>query len=182
MVKCQRLSDAVFELRYTLEGEFAHLTIRDPTSPRRADRLWQHTCFEAFVAADQGAAYYEFNFAPSTEWAIYRFSAYREGMTAVEAAAPRITVRRSADRLDLGVLIDLEQLPALRDSSNLRLALAAVIEDADGRVSYWAIVHPADKPDFHHPDNFTLALPPPTTVAPPESLPPPQPSPWEGEG
>jgi hypothetical protein len=38
-------------------------------------------------------------------------------------------------------------------------AITAVIEEADGTKSYWALAHPAEKPDFHHPDGFTLQLP-----------------------
>jgi hypothetical protein len=39
----------------------------------RTDELWRHTCFEAFVRTSPAPAYYEFNFAPSTQWAAYRF-------------------------------------------------------------------------------------------------------------
>jgi len=40
-------------------------------------------------------------------------------------------------------------------------AITAVIEEADGTKSYWALAHPAEKPDFHHPDGFVLELPGP---------------------
>jgi hypothetical protein len=40
-----------------------------------------------------------------------------------------------------------------------RLGLSAVIETVDGFFSYWALAHPSDKPDFHHPDSFILELP-----------------------
>jgi hypothetical protein len=40
----------------------------------------------------------------------------------------------------------------------LRLGLAAVIEDETSRLSYWALSHPAEKPDFHHADSFTVCL------------------------
>jgi hypothetical protein len=32
------------------------------------------------------------------------------------------------------------------------------MEDAGGVLSYWALDHPAGKPDFHHPDAFALQL------------------------
>lgn len=38
-------------------------------------------------------------------------------------------------------------------------AITAVIEETDGTKSYWALAHPAGKPDFHHPDGFVLELP-----------------------
>ena len=40
-----------------------------------------------------------------------------------------------------------------------KLALSAVIETVDGAKTYWALAHPSDKPDFHHPDSFVLDLP-----------------------
>ena len=48
---------------------------------------------------------------------------------------------------------------ALSDSPVVRLGLSAVIEEADGRVSYWALAHPAPKPDFHHAGTLALQLP-----------------------
>jgi hypothetical protein len=49
-------------------------------------------------------------------------------------------------------------LASLRDAPVLHLALAAVIEDHRGQLSYWALEHPVGKPDFHHPDGFTIEL------------------------
>jgi len=153
-----RLTGMTLELRYTVEGDVAHLLIPAQSSPRRADKLWQHTCFEAFVADDPAAGYYELNFSPSTEWAIYRFNGYREGMTSIEAhQPPGIRVHRGPRRLHLEAGVDLAQLPGLRGGAALRLALCAVIEESQQRLSYWALAHPAAKPDFHHAGGFVLA-------------------------
>jgi hypothetical protein len=156
-----RTTETSLQLRYRLERDTARLLIPAESTPRRADKLWQHTCFEAFVAGEGVAhGYCEFNFAPSTEWAIYRFSGYREGMTVVEAVrAPQISVQRESGALSLAAVIDLAPVPALRGDPTLRLALCAVIEEADHRLSYWALAHPAAKPDFHHAGSFTLMLP-----------------------
>lgn len=43
-------------------------------------------------------------------------------------------------------------------------AISAVIEEADGTKSYWALAHPPGEPDFHHPDCFVLDLPPPDSA------------------
>ena len=40
----------------------------------------------------------------------------------------------------------------------LRLGLAAVIEDKARVLSYWALKHPAEKPDFHHAGSFVVEL------------------------
>src|SRR5688572_7942537 len=89
-------------LRYTIIGEMSALRMPAATTAARADELWQHTCFEAFLRAVPRAAYYELNFAPSTQWAAYRFTAYRSEMTtAKEIRAPRIEVQTGAESCTL---------------------------------------------------------------------------------
>lgn len=146
-----RTQDGGLELRYVVDGDIDRLLIPAQGIPRRAERLWQHTCFEAFLAAEE-AAYFEYNFAPSRQWALYRFSAYREGMTPVDPGrAPRIGCEAAPGGLRLDVAVD----APLRVR---RIALSAVVEDADRRLSYWALAHPPGQPDFHHPDAFALCL------------------------
>ena len=71
-------------------------------APTREDELWRHTCFEAFLRTLPGATYYEFNFAPSTQWAAYRFASYRSRMRAATAMnTPMIAVQSSPDRFTL---------------------------------------------------------------------------------
>jgi len=157
-----RRTATTLELRYALAGDIGRLAIPAQNASRRADRLWQHTCFEAFVAAQGATGYLELNFSPSTEWAIYRFNGYRDGMTAVDPERPpRITLTRRGDRLTLKAAIDMAPLAELGASPSLRLALAAVVEEAGGHLSYWALEHPPGKPDFHHADSFALELPSP---------------------
>src|SRR4029077_19472426 len=83
-------------LSYIVTGRMSEIRMPHATTAARSDELWRHTCFEAFVPALSGAEYYEFNFAPSTQWAAYRFSGYRSGMSvATEIGAPPIDVRSS---------------------------------------------------------------------------------------
>jgi hypothetical protein len=151
--------DVRWLLQFRLQGDIDALTLPAPTTPRRTDGLWQHTCFEAFVrAAAATEAYYEFNFSPSGEWAAYRFDAYRHGMTPLAMDAPRMDVRRHGEHLD----VDVEWLPSpdlRRPQPNRVASLTAVIEDRDASLSYWALRHAAQKPDFHHRDSFVLQLP-----------------------
>lgn len=158
-VKVRRTGLDVLELEYVLVGDLARLLIPAESMPRRADKLWQHTCFEAFVAAMETTGYHELNFSPSTEWAIYRFAAYREGMTPVAPAlAPRVSLQRGGDRLTLAAQIQLESFPELQGGARLRLGLSAVIEDAQHGLTYWALAHPSSKPDFHHLQGFVCEL------------------------
>jgi hypothetical protein len=143
-------------LCYVVAGKIADLCLPPVTSPTRAEELWQHTCFEAFVRCSASDAYYEFNLAPSMQWAAYRFSGYRTGMqVATEISAPAIEVQTSPERFTLQASLQLGQLSILPREARWRLGLSALIEETSGRTSYWALANPAGKPDFHHPDCFT---------------------------
>jgi hypothetical protein len=144
-------------LSYGVTGRVADLRLPPVAAGARADELWRHTCFEAFVRPSAGEAYYEFNFAPSTQWAAYRFSGYRSGMgLAAEIGAPRIEAQSDAGRYRLQTALQLDELLGQPPGAPWRLGLAAVIEETNGNKSYWALAHPPGKPDFHHSDCFAL--------------------------
>jgi hypothetical protein len=149
----------ILVFRYSLAADMSRVRIPLSGAGGRADALWEHTCFEAFVAGGDAPGYHEFNFSPSLDWAIYRFSAYREGMTRAEiGSGPKISLCRDDEGLVLESAVRLGHLVDLRGVRHLRIALAAVIEDDNGRLSYWGLRHPPGKPDFHHPNGFSLEL------------------------
>ena len=143
-------------LVYTAVGTTTDLRLPPVKESRRADELWQTTCFEAFVKSPADDAYYEFNFSPSTEWAAYRFTGYRSGMSVAADIAPRIETARGKARIELRASIDLGRV--MPSDAPWRLGLSAVIEEVSGRKSYWALAHPPGRPDFHHADCFALEL------------------------
>ncbi|HEY2921070.1 MAG TPA: DOMON-like domain-containing protein [Candidatus Binatia bacterium] len=149
-------------ITYVLTGDFIRVQIPPARPPNRVDGLWCHTCFEAFIGVKDDAAYYEFNFSPSGEWAAYAFRDYRDGGPIKDNNLdPNIAVRREVEMLELNAIIRLDRLPAMQPGASLRLGLSAVIEEIDGRITYWALKHPPGRPDFHHPDNFILEIQPP---------------------
>lgn len=120
----------------------------------RADGLWMHTCLELFVRTGDGG-YYEFNFSPSGQWAAYRFAGYRDGMTEVQPVLiTGFGYRAEPGHIGGHVEIDLAGLEGIDLEASLTVGVSAVIEDADGRKTYWALAHPPGKPDFHHPVAF----------------------------
>jgi hypothetical protein len=144
---------------YVLKAKMANLRIPAPRHPRRAEGLWKHTCFEAFIAAKGSLNYYEFNFSPSGEWAAYSFCSYREGGPIDDdALAPEMSIRSAGTTLELNAIIRLDRLVSLQPNALFRLGLSAVIEDVEGQRSYWALKHPPGKPDFHHPDSFLIEI------------------------
>jgi len=147
-------------LRFIVTGVIADLFLPPVTTTERTDELWRRTCFEAFLRPSPGTAYYEFNFAPSTQWAAYSFTGYRSGMNAVRnMETPHVEVRSDGGSYELQASLTLDHLAGLPRDAAWRLGLSAVIEEADGNISYWALAHPPGKPDFHHSDCFTLELP-----------------------
>ena len=146
-------------IMYFMEGQISRLCIPKKSTPSRVDGLWQHTCFEAFLAVKDAPGYHEFNFAPSGQWAAYSFQRYREGGPLPQASDPQITQRVSGNCLELVALIQHASLPA-PVNARLLLALSAVIEDKNGVMSYWALKHPPGRPDFHHASAFVLEWPP----------------------
>jgi len=124
------------------------------SEPWRADELWRSTCFEAFLRGVSAEAYREWNFAPAGNWAAYDFSAYRENMVRAEVGAPPyIRMEDNFTWWTVGATI------AVAAEQQWELGLSAVLEEADGTKSYWALAHPTDKPDFHDPGCFAARLP-----------------------
>jgi hypothetical protein len=157
-------------LKYRLEGDIDALAIPPVAPPQRADGLWQTTCFEVFITVlpqtgsvlktepvfDSG--YYEFNFSPSTAWAAYAFTRYRQGMAMANLSEPvKIAVCRDIGWLELESVANLGGL-GLPNEGTWHLGLSAVIRQKSGDLSYWAYAHPQGKPDFHHPDSFAFEL------------------------
>jgi hypothetical protein len=179
-VEVARAGPMKLRLRYVLVGAAHKVRLDRPPG----DELWKHTCFEAFLRVEGEKDYLEFNLAPTGDWAAYRFRGYREGRE--PASRMNASILDSQQRREP---LAREQRRRLRDAgfdtlqrfepsfSSLQaevtldppmslfldrpwqLGLSAVVEENNGRISYWALAHPPGKPDFHHPDCFRLELP-----------------------
>lgn len=152
-------TDSGLQLRYSVVGDSAGLCIPPATSPGPADGLWQHTCMEAFIASEGEAAYREFNFSPSDQWAAYRFARERVRASDGVEGLPSLQFAMSASQLVLTAHLPRSALPR---SATLCIGLSAVIEESSGHLSYWALQHPCGRPDFHHPAGRALQLALPT--------------------
>ena len=153
-VELSRPGPRALKLRYELGGYIGDLLIPGQAAPARAEGLWQHMCFELFLRTEDEAGYLEFNFSPSMQWAVYRFSGYRTVIgDAPDGVQPRIRFLSGSNGLAL--VAEIDGLPEL----DWRLGLCAVIEEKNGSKSYWALAHPPGDPDFHHPACFALELP-----------------------
>jgi hypothetical protein len=156
-----RTAEGMLAVDYSIEADLTRLRVPAPTAPRIVYGLWEHTCAEAFVAVEGQSSYHEFNLSPSGEWAAFSFARYREG-TPIEdpQLAPRISMETNPGLLRLSARISLKLLSPAHQPAALRVALAAVIEQSDAQLSYWALHHPPGRADFHHPSAFVLHLDP----------------------
>lgn len=147
-------------LEYVLHGNLASLRVAPPAPAAGfADRLWEHTCFELFLRRPGESAYFELNFATSGEWAAYAFTSYRTGMRLLPAVNPQLEVHRSRE-LRVLVAFPLAALHEKLAAAAFTAAPSAVIENANGRRSFWAAHHAMPQPDFHHADAFIVRLEP----------------------
>ena len=143
--------------------------------PQRMDGLWSHTCFEAFLGCAGSETYWEFNLSPASDWNVYRFCRYRHGQQRelfygqlpLTVMGPRAAPARADCRLaEPMALLEIELMcalpPALDDClphvSHLQLGLTAVLEHADGELSYWGLQHSGCEPDFHDRRDWLMAL------------------------
>lgn len=143
-------------LRYHVNITEHLLAVSSKQVSERTDNLWKTTCFEVFLASNNMPKYVEFNFAPSTRWAAYQFSGYREGrIDLFLPSAPKICVDISDTHFALEATV---RLPTELHYGVSAIGIAVVAEETSGKKSYWALKHQKSEPDFHDHSCFTLKL------------------------
>ncbi len=148
-------------LTFTLTGALTNIkggaSLNALTLGQRADNLWLTTCLECFLRPTGQSQYLEINISPDTgDWSTYDFTAYRDGMAPSPATLIDLSAAHSGGRAIVTAKI---LLPATYETAALDCAVTAVIEEASGQKSYWALAHPGEQPDFHDQDAFIHALP-----------------------
>src|SRR5690348_15948424 len=139
-------------LRYRVDGCSA-LVVPPFHGRGCGDDLWKTTCFELFLY-DGAGRYRELNFSPSGQWAAYAFSGYRNLAGNAELREIPEIKHETGDKVFIQtVFLDRRELEWAESA-----AVAAVIEEEDGRPSYWALAHGGLQPDFHDPACFRIAL------------------------
>lgn len=120
------------------------------------DDLWKKTCFELFIGAKNQDFYWEWNFSPSGNWALYKFSSYRSNMASqVSAEPPVISVKNGSKDSEVRVEVKMDGFP---DKEDMIIGNSAIIEHRDGGISYWALKHMGERPDFHIRESFDYSF------------------------
>jgi hypothetical protein len=145
-------------LRWRLEGDLSAVQLPEATAaPERRDGLWEHSCFEAFLAASGEPAYVELNLSPAGHWNLYQLDAYRSGLRPDLAVTALPSRRRQGPGwLELALELPVACLPA--GAAGLELAITAVLQQPGGVCSYWALAHAGPEPDFHRRESFVHSL------------------------
>ena len=152
--KILSLTDNWLRVRWRIDG-VSKLVVPPFAGKGRKDELWKTTCFELFLQKKGDAAYCEFNLSPSERWAAYDFTGYREGMSEREfRREPDCSMRMGQAMAIFDAALPRAQLPL----PPLNAGLTAVIEEEGGVISYWALAHGGEKPDFHDRTCFTATV------------------------
>lgn len=148
------------QITYRISGATERVKFAGPHAPSsRKNDLWRTTCFELFVKTPGGSEYWEYNFAPSGDWDVYRFASYRSELL----RETQITNVSIATEVEQSRLVNLQArlpLPSRLTGHALSFGISSVIEDATGTMHYFALRHGGAKPDFHDPGNFVLSFDP----------------------
>jgi hypothetical protein len=149
--------DSVISIRYEIRGNVASLQIpSSKQTPERLDGLWNHTCCEAFISKDGHNAYKELNFSPSGDWNVYSFTNYQEGHqldSDLKILSQQFIV--DTNKLSLVVAIDVGQE---LERAQLNVGITTVLQLKDNSITYWAVSHEAERPDFHVRKSFSIVI------------------------
>lgn len=159
-----RLQDGKIFIEYRIENSAQIIGMKKLNEGKihgaQADELWKNTCFEAFWSFSEKPSdpYWEFNLAPDGRWNVYTFHEYRKRNPHWKPAfKPEVSITKDGEKTVLHVSFPFgNATPSLK----LYFGLSAVIENKDGKLSYWALTHTESEPDFHDKRSFTLVLNP----------------------
>lgn len=145
-------------IAYRLSDPLAQVTLPSPSpSPNRRYDLWETTCFEFFLGLPHQPHYWEFNLSPSGDWNLFHLDAYRQNLKeAPEVRQLPFAVETDDAHLTLSLTFDLTSIMA--STQPLDMAICAVIQTAQGSLSYWALTHCGPEADFHQRDSFILQI------------------------
>lgn len=168
--------DATLSIEYLVAGDWetvitgnlARSSQENPPTERR-DRLWEHTCFECFIAPviasetqhTREQPYWEVNLSPQGHWNVFSLTGYRQDLREEQAIASiPFTVNTSPAGLHLTMHLDINQLIPPKQPIRLGISMIVLIkgESEAAKETFWAIAHPGPEADFHHPASFVIPL------------------------
>jgi hypothetical protein len=153
-------TDHALYISYKLTGDLSQIDIGNGTpNHQRQMKLWEKTCFELFLKHAEHEDYLEFNFSPLFEWNSFYFPHKGAPLKEFEAVEKiKIDILRSSDVFQLIAEIESQNLPRhfqkASSEGKLLAGITTVLKEKNLRMSYWALAHKDQKPNFHHFDSF----------------------------
>jgi hypothetical protein len=147
------IEDNILQLVYFIDGQVNDIDVPPFDQVKQSDSLWQTTCLECFLLLADGHTYIELNLSPKGYWDIYYFDDYRKPSSkSVDLLQVKsIQVNHNQNGLELKSEVDIAHI------SIKAIGLSAVIEDKHQSISYWALQHTSDQPDFHTKEDFIMS-------------------------
>jgi|GEM_PF-319639 len=159
---------AILHFAFQLEGDLTSLDVplsQVSKSRSQKDELWKATCFEIFLSRPGDLSYFEFNFSPTGDFAVYTFDDYRSDMQPLkQLVQPKFKFERGSDFYRItGAIGDAHDDPRFKlllAEPKLEASMTAVIKPlpGQGETTFWALSHAGKKADFHLRSSFGLSL------------------------
>ena len=148
-------------IEFRITGDLQHVKWPNPQqSYTKQNDLWKTTCFELFCKpSSQSTDYFEWNFSPSGNWGFFAFKNYRDPLTLYTRHSGGFLGSHMTQTDGVCVLTTYinTHFSSMLSLETLQFHFTAVVEHSNGELSYWALRHAPEKPDFHAPACFVLS-------------------------
>ncbi|OUR97188.1 hypothetical protein A9Q84_12745 [Halobacteriovorax marinus] len=144
------------EIEFIVKGNIKNLHLpKSLDETKRVIGLWESSCFECFILNNETLSYYEFNYSPEGHWNCFYFPKPKAPLKQSPNFEEATCVINLTDQtFSLKTTIDLYNfLPGFWKKEAMSFGLTSVIE-CDEKLSYWAISHIDEKPNFHNFESF----------------------------
>jgi len=148
------INNDILCLNYFVSGDIENIQWPDFDCIQEGNDLWKTTCLECFCLLEDGKSYIELNFSPKGYWHIYYFDDYRQPSQTLKnvVCISDLVINKKDDGCRLQVEVHLNGI-SIKD-----IGFTAVIEDSNKEISYWALQHASNNPDFHKSETFTNSI------------------------
>lgn len=142
-----------FFISYKLTGELDKVELGHTPRHERVIKLWEKTCFELFIKNERNE-YMEFNFSPVFEWNAFYFTKKGDPLAEWKKInSVKLDILDSFEVFQLIAEIKKEDFPE-NFFDKCQAGITSVIKEKNGNLSYWALSHEDQRPNFHHFDSF----------------------------
>lgn len=100
---------------------------------------------------------WDFKVSPNQTWSVSRFENYRKSPQSVQNIKT-VSYSMMSTPKALHTLLKIDLTKLMLPNQALAIGISAVTRQRDNLLAHWALNHPNDTPDFHHPDSFSLSL------------------------